>query len=110
VKYFNNEIIFTEAFFYTLKDWQLRDADPKNPLYSPFFGDCKNIGNIHIFCASNEFFTFQAIEFCNKLLEEKIWYNLDITKDVFHDFPLAILPKEAVEVNKKIFNIIKNKN
>jgi hypothetical protein len=29
---------------------------------------------------------------------------------MFHDFPLSIIPKEAVEVNNKIFKIIKNKN
>jgi hypothetical protein len=26
---------------------------------------------------------------------------------MFHDFPLAIIPKEAVEINNKIFKIIK---
>jgi hypothetical protein len=90
-----------------LREWQLRGVNEKNPLYSPFFGDCKDIGKIYIFCANNEFFSFQAKQFCNNLLEKKIWYNLDIKKNMYHDFPLAILPKESMEVNNKIFNIIK---
>jgi acetyl esterase/lipase len=50
----------------------LQKNDPKNPLFSPVFGDSKGIGKIYIFCAENEIFIHQIREYCNRLLKQKI--------------------------------------
>jgi acetyl esterase/lipase len=53
-----NDPILTYNLLKTLTHWQLKDADPKNPLFSPIYGDSKDIGDIHIFIGSREFFLY----------------------------------------------------
>ncbi|GMO13245.1 MAG: hypothetical protein Ta2E_02180 [Mycoplasmoidaceae bacterium] len=108
-KKFTKEVIFTKNFFYTIHEWQLRNNSPKNPMFSPTFGDSKDIGKIYLFSASDELFTYQVQEYCDRLAKEGIWYSVEIWKGLFHDFPLSIYPKEAIKVNKKIFDIINGK-
>jgi acetyl esterase/lipase len=96
--------------FHLLKEvniMQLGKNNPKNPLFSPFFGDNKNIGNIYIYCGQNEVFASAIKDYCNKLDQDKVTYTLNIKKNMFHDYPIFVLTKEALETNKLIYKIFK---
>jgi hypothetical protein len=40
---------------------------------------------------------------------QQIKYQLDVKKDMFHDYPIFLVGKNSKETNEKIYKIINNK-
>jgi acetyl esterase/lipase len=108
-KAFKKEEIFTKKFLLTCQSMQLCKNNPKNPLFSPIYGNCKDIGMIHLFVATNEVFYSSVIEFSKLLQKNKIRHTIEVRDNVFHDYPIFLFLKEAIETNKTICKIIKSK-
>jgi acetyl esterase/lipase len=87
-------------------NWQLKGQSPKNPLFSPIYGDSKDIGNIYIFIGEREILLHYINQWVGILDKQGVKYKLDVKKEMFHDYPLFIFDKNAKETNKKISIIL----
>jgi hypothetical protein len=92
----------------TVSQWQLGNHSAKSELFSPIHGDSKNIGNISIFVGEKEFFLIQIKEYCEDLETKKIPFTLHIEKNMYHDYPIFMITKEANRSNKKLYSLINN--
>jgi hypothetical protein len=99
----------TRRFLYTCQEWQLRNNNPKDPLFSPIYGDSKNIGKIYIFSATNEIFYNTIKRYSDSLLKKNIKHFAEFRNELFHDFPVLLYSKESIQTNKTICNIINSK-
>ncbi|MDR1991728.1 MAG: alpha/beta hydrolase [Mycoplasmataceae bacterium] len=105
----DSDPILTRKLLETVLNWQLKNEDSKNPLFSPIYGDCKDIGDIYIFMGSKEIFLYFINIWIEKMKNQQIKYQLDVKKDMFHDYPIFLVGKNSKETNEKIYKIINNK-
>lgn len=83
--------------------------DPASPIYSPMFGDSKDIGYITLFVGTAEKFYSQCKEYHDKLNEQNIKHNYFERQNMFHIYPLFPL-KESREDFNTIMKLISQPN
>lgn len=102
----HNDPILSYNLLMVVMKWQLQNQSPKNPLFSPIYGDNNDIGNIHIFMGQREVFLYHIERYLKILDKNNIKYSIDIKNDMYHVYPLFIIDKNAKETNAKIFQIL----
>jgi acetyl esterase/lipase len=89
-------------------DWYIKNDNAKKPIYSPTYGDSKNIGLITIFFGEREALLAPAKIYHDKLDKQHIIHNFYITPKMFHVYTIFKI-KEAKRDFLKIVELIKNK-
>jgi acetyl esterase/lipase len=87
--------------------WYIRNDDPHKSIYSPIYGDCKDIGLITIFFGEHESLLASARVFSEKLNDQHINHNFYVTPKMFHVYTIFRI-KEAKSDFLKIVDLIKN--
>jgi acetyl esterase/lipase len=98
----------TQGLLYAASKWYIpADEDPKKPIYSPIYGDFKDIGFITMFMGTHESLLLQSDILDKKLTDEHIDHKYYVGQDMFHVWILFTL-KESKEPFELISNLIKN--
>jgi acetyl esterase/lipase len=81
------------------------DKDLKDPLFSPIYGDFKELGKITHFIGTHECLYPDAIRLDEKLTEQGIEINTYVYPKMNHVFVVMPIP-EAQDAQQKIFNML----
>lgn len=104
----DKEPILPAAYMYYATKWYVKKGDdPKKPIYSPLYGDCKNIGKMTIVVGTKELLMAHADELHLKLQKQKISHTYEKVPNMFHAFPV-FLGHESSIILKKVVNLILN--
>jgi acetyl esterase/lipase len=106
----HNDPVLSYNLLTIVMKWQLQKNSPKNPLFSPVFGENKDIGDIYIFMGEREVFLYHINQYLKVLDKQGVKYFVDVKKEMYHAYPIFVVDKNAKEANKKIFEILNKDN
>lgn len=94
-----NEVLNKPMLAFAHK-WYIKVGDnPRDPIYSPMYGDSKDIGFITIFIGQNECFSNQCKQYHQKLINENIAHKYIERENMFHVYPIFPIQESKVDFN-----------
>lgn len=100
----NKDAVLPYSLLSTVQKYILSNGvDCTDPIYSPINGSFENIGLVTIFIGTKEAFYDSNVELHNKLISLHIKHNFIVGEDMFHVWPLFIIPQ-----SRNPFNFIVN--